>query len=53
MGCELTWTCSDENLLSADGQILAPAEKTKVDLTAVIQSGETSLERSYSVTVRP
>ena len=53
MGCQISWTCSDENLLSQDGQILAPEEKTKVELTALIQSGETSLERSYNVTVKP
>ena len=53
MGCRISWTCSDENLLSQDGQILAPEEKTKVELTALIQSGETSLERSYNVTVKP
>ena len=53
MNCQITWKSSDETIITAEGKINAPAEKTKVELTAVIQSGETVLERTYKVTVKP
>ena len=53
MNCQITWKSSDETIITAEGRINAPAEKTKVELTAVIQSGETVLERTYKVTVKP
>ncbi len=52
-GCQISWQSSDESVISADGRIREPAEKTKVKLTAVITCGDAVLERTYNVTVRP
>lgn len=53
MGCEITWESSDESVITEEGEVKAPAEKTKVDLKAVITSGGTKLENTYHVTVKP
>ena len=53
MGCEVSWSSSDEKVITTDGQVVAPAEKTKVELTATITNGETVIEHTYNVTVRP
>lgn len=53
MNCAIEWISADESVITNDGQILAPQEKTKVDLTAVITSGDTVLEETYHVTVKP
>ena len=51
-GCAVSWSSSDESVITADGTILTPPEKTKVDLTAVITSGDAVLEHTYHVTVK-
>ena len=53
MNCTIEWKSADENVITSDGQVLTPAEKTKVDLTAVVTSGDTVLEETYHVTVKP
>jgi len=53
MGCEVSWHSSDESVITADGQVIAPAEKTKVELTATITNKDTVIEHTYNVTVRP
>ncbi|MBR2260055.1 MAG: glycoside hydrolase family 43 protein [Blautia sp.] len=52
-GCEIRWESSDTSVITEDGVILTPSDKVKVDLTAVITSGETMVERTYHVTVKP
>lgn len=53
MGCTVEWRSSDESVISGEGVISTPDEKKKVELTAVITCGETALERTYNVSVRP
>ena len=53
MGCSVEWNSSDESVITASGKVAAPPEKTKVELTAVITNGDTVLEHTYNVTVRP
>lgn len=53
MGCTIEWVSSDEAVITNDGQIISPAEKTKVELTAKITSGEFTMERTYNVAVKP
>ena len=53
MGCTVEWASSDESVVTVDGGVLPPAEKTKVELTAKITCGDTVVERTYKVTVRP
>ena len=53
MGCEISWTSSDPSVITENGEVLTPAEKTKVDLTAKISGGDSSVEETYHVTVRP
>ena len=53
MGCEITWQSSDEAVITAEGEIKAPAEKTKVELTAEIKAGDYTAERTYNVSVKP
>ena len=52
-GCTITWKSADEAVITNEGLILSPAEKSKVDLTAVISCQDTVLERTYHVTVKP
>lgn len=53
MNCQIEWKSSDESIITPEGKINAPSEKTKVELTAIITAGDTVLERTYNVTVRP
>jgi hypothetical protein len=53
MDCSIEWKSADESVITADGEILAPAEKVKVDLTAVITFGDSVREETYHVTVKP
>ena len=53
MNCTIEWKSEDESIITSDGQVMTPQEKTKVDLTAVITSGDTVLEETYHVTVKP
>ena len=53
MGCSVEWNSSDESVITASGKVAAPPEKKKVELTAVITNGDTVLEHTYNVTVRP
>ena len=53
MNCTIEWKSADENVITSEGQVLTPSEKTKVDLTAVVTSGDTVLEETYHVTVKP
>ena len=53
MGCGISWKSSDESAVTSDGQVLSSREKIKVDLTAVITSGDVSIENTYHVTVKP
>ena len=53
MHCTIEWKSEDENDITSEGQVLTPSEKTKVDLTAVVTSGDTVLEETYHVTVKP
>ena len=53
MNCTIEWKSADESVITSDGQVLTPFEKTKVDLTAVVTSGDTVLEETYHVTVKP
>ncbi len=53
MGCRIAWKSSDEVVISHEGSVTAPSEKTKVELTAILTCGEAELERTYNVTVRP
>jgi len=53
-GSDITWKSSHPNLISEAGQVTRPRAGTgdrEVILTALIQNGEDSLERSYKVTV--
>ena len=53
MGCRITWVSGNEEVITNDGQIMVPAEKVKVELTAQITYGETSEERTFNVPVKP
>ena len=53
MGCTIEWISSDESAVTPEGEVLVPEEKKKADLTAKITCGDTVLERTYHVTVRP
>ena len=53
MGCTVRWESSDPGIISEDGKITAPSEKTKVELTAHLTFGEAELDKTYNVTVRP
>ena len=53
MDCDIEWKSADESVISASGEILHPSEKVKVDLTAVISCGDSTLEETYHVTVKP
>ena len=53
MGCQIAWSSSDESVVSTDGKITVPAEKTKVELTAVITNGDAEVTQTYKVMVRP
>ena len=53
MDCRIVWHSADESVITSEGQILAPQEKTKVALTAEIICGDYTLERTYNVTVKP
>ena len=53
MGCRISWNSSDESVITPGGQVLNPAEKKKVDLTALITAMDTSTEKTYHVTVKP
>jgi arabinan endo-1,5-alpha-L-arabinosidase len=53
MDCSIAWESADESVITAAGEILVPSEKTKVDLTAVITFGDSVLEETYHVTVKP
>ena len=53
MGCQVSWASSDESVITAQGKVNAPAEKTKVELTATITNGDTVIEHTYNVTVKP
>ena len=53
MNCTPEGKSADENVITSEGQVLTPSEKTKVDLTAVVTSGDTVLEETYHVTVKP
>jgi arabinan endo-1,5-alpha-L-arabinosidase len=48
----ITWTSSNEAVLSAAGTVNAQDEDTVVTLTATISKGSFSYSKSYSVTVR-
>lgn len=52
MGCTVAWSSTEPEIIGEDGVIHEPAEDTKLVLTAVITSGETSVEVPYKVTVR-
>ncbi len=53
MGCTIEWKSADESVITSDGQIQTPAEKVKVDLTAVVTCGDATQEETYHVTVKP
>jgi hypothetical protein len=53
MGCSIAWKSSDERVITAQGEILSPAEKTKVDLTGIIRFGDFVQEETWHVTVKP
>ena len=53
MGCRISWSSSDESVITPGGQVLNPEEKKKVDLTALITAMDTSAEKTYHVTVKP
>ncbi len=53
MGCDIEWKSADENVITSDGEIKTPSEKVKVDLVAVVSCGDSSVEESYHVTVKP
>ena len=52
MGCTITWSSTEPDVIGEDGQVNVPAEDTKMVLTATITSGETSQDVEYKVTVR-
>ena len=52
-GCTLEWKSGDESVITADGQVLVPTEKVKVELTAIITYGDAVRERTYNVPVKP
>ena len=52
MGCDVSWSSSEPDVIGPDGQVITPAEDTKLVLTALISSGEYSEEVEYKVTVR-
>lgn len=53
MDCSIEWKSADESVITSGGEILTPDQKVKVDLTAVISCGDSTLEETYHVTVKP
>ncbi len=53
MDCTIEWKSADESVITNEGEILTPAEKVKVDLTAVVSCGDSVQEETYHVTVKP
>lgn len=52
-GCTIEWKSADESVITSDGQVLVPAEKVKVELTAYVTYGDTVVEYTYNVPVKP
>lgn len=50
-GTEVTWTSSNESVLSSAGQVTVPEEDTKVTMICTLTSGAHYYEKSYEVTV--
>lgn len=53
MDCTIEWKSADESVITSEGEVLTPAEKVKVDLTAVVSCGDSVQEETYHVTVKP
>ena len=47
----VTWTSSDESILSSAGVVTLPSEKTKVTLTATLSLNGESLTKEFDVTI--
>ncbi len=52
MGADVQWSSSDEAVISAEGVVTPQAEDSRVELTAVISSGDFSQTETYKVVVR-
>lgn len=52
-GSTITWTSSDESVLSANGMVLPQEEAKTITLIATFQKGAASTQRIYKVTVLP
>lgn len=52
MGADVAWSTSDASVISETGEVVPQEEDVRVELTAVITSGDTSVTQSYKVTVR-
>ncbi|MCG8402808.1 MAG: DUF5011 domain-containing protein, partial [Firmicutes bacterium] len=50
-GSKITWTSSDENVISTDGTVSTPAQDTEVVLTAVVSKGSALVTKKYVVKV--
>ena len=53
MGCQVSWHSPDQAVITDEGQVLVPAEPVKLDLEAVITSGDVEITQTYHVTVKP
>ena len=56
MGSAISWTSSDPNLVAADGEVSKPSftqGRKGVTLTAVVSKGDTSLQKTFYLTVLP
>lgn len=52
-GASITWSSDKEDVISREGQVVLPAQKESVTLTAKLVSGNAKQERSFVVTVLP
>ncbi|HOM43083.1 MAG TPA: Ig-like domain-containing protein, partial [Bacillota bacterium] len=56
MGSAISWTSSDTNLVAEDGKVSRPSftqGRQGVTLTAVVSRGDTSLQKTFNLTVLP
>lgn len=52
MGATVTYTSSDESILSNTGEVTPPAEDVRVELTVTVTCGEYTVTDTYKITVR-
>lgn len=52
-GTTIAWTSSDENVISLSGNVFAVSEETVVTLRAVFTRGDVTVNKTYTVRVKP